>query len=163
MALQNPSENALESFSENDVLYKISQIQNYPQDAKEKVENFMKETNNFSVNKIFGTTFVMKTLPKNNACLGLVHVYIRYGKPVCAGGRGCERAKIGTSKKRFHFLKCPHEEIVNILIGNMEITSEESTSNENDENKKSYETLDVSSNYMLNKPEHQPIDAQGFS
>ena len=48
MALQNPSENALESFSENDVLYKISQVQNYPQDAKEKVENFMKETNNFS-------------------------------------------------------------------------------------------------------------------
>ena len=150
MALENPSANAMDSFSQNDVLYKISQVQNYPQDAKEKVENFMRETEKFSVNKIFVTTFVMTTLPKNNACLGLVHVYIRYGKPVCAAGRGCDRAKIGTSKKRFHFLKCPHEEIVNILIGNMESTlEEESTSKENEEDKKTYETLDVSSKYML--------------
>ena len=111
----------MEILSENDILYKMSQIQNYPQDAKQKLDFFFKETNHLLVNKLLATTFVMTTSQKNNGCPGLIHVFIRYGKPVCAGGRGCNRAKIGTSKKRFQFLKCPHEEIINILIENNNI------------------------------------------
>ena len=150
MALENPPENPIEILSENDILYKMSQIQNDPQDAKQKVDSFLKETSHFLVNKLFATTFVMTTSQKNNACLGLIHVYIRYGKPVCAGGRGCNRAKIGTSKKRFQFLKCPHEEIINILIGKNYINSkEESTSRDREDCKKIYETIDVTSKYML--------------
>ena len=38
MALENPPENPMEIFSENDILYKMSQIQNYPEDAKKTVE-----------------------------------------------------------------------------------------------------------------------------
>ena len=38
MALENPPDNPMEILSENDILYKMSQIQNYPQVAKQKLD-----------------------------------------------------------------------------------------------------------------------------